>query len=334
LNLNDVLIGLAIGDAYGAGVEFQDRDWIRKHVDFTQFVNRRSSIAVPASKLEDFTLNYNVWDYTDDTEMTIGVIKALLSDKEFSEALLIEKWKEEYDFGIELKGYGRNGHGSMAWLYSGKQTIAQIREFQKNRPNPGNAPAMRSLPLGLINEKHINHYAAINANATHPNVQAVISSQCIARATFYMLVKKGKTDDLIKYCMETVNINESYFAYLNAIDILPVYEELSDNDFEILCGKQPLEPPYFLAGIKGMPSDSMYTAGCVLYVLKYSKDAMDGLKKSIYMGGDVDSIASIVTGILAGVHGIGSLPSFMVESVEGHDYLTSIAKDFEIYCNF
>ncbi|MFT6334835.1 MAG: ADP-ribosylglycohydrolase [Halioglobus sp.] len=34
LTIKDLLFGLAIGDAYGAGVEFQDRNWIAENVDF------------------------------------------------------------------------------------------------------------------------------------------------------------------------------------------------------------------------------------------------------------------------------------------------------------
>jgi ADP-ribosylglycohydrolase len=104
---------------------------------------------------------------------------------------------------------------------------------------------------------------------------------------------------------------------------------LKGNDFEILCGTQPIVPPYFLAGINGVPSDSKYTTGCVLYVLKHSENAMDALVKSVYLGGDVDSVASITTGILAGKTGLSSLPNFMLENVEGIEYLKKIAQDFE-----
>lgn len=38
---------------------------------------------VPDDKLQLFTENHSPWDYTDDTEMTIGVINALLSDQPF-----------------------------------------------------------------------------------------------------------------------------------------------------------------------------------------------------------------------------------------------------------
>lgn len=44
--IKEVLIGTAIGDAFGAGVEFQDRNWIREHVDFSRFVNARGQIEI------------------------------------------------------------------------------------------------------------------------------------------------------------------------------------------------------------------------------------------------------------------------------------------------
>ncbi len=333
MSINNLLIGLAIGDAFGAGIEFQDRDWIKNNIDFSKFINVRHKIRVPKEKLPVFTKNYNAWDYTDDTEMTIGMINALVSKKTFSVDLLVKEWKKEYDLGILQKGHGRNGHGSMSWYYSGEKTIEEVREFQKYRKNPGNAPAMRAVPLGLIDEKLINSYAEINANATHPNLIAVISSQCIARASEYIIVKKGNPKDIIQYCMDTVELNNEYKHYFNKVEKLPDYKDLSDDHFVTLCGKQPIEKPYFLAGIKGLPSDSKFTTGSVLYILKNAVNAFDALKKAIYLGGDVDSVASITTGITAAKHGIDSLPNFMIENVEGKNYLNKIASKFENYIN-
>lgn len=326
MQMEALIIGTAIGDAFGAGVEFQDRDWIRNHVDFTQFVSMRHKIKVAPHQQHLFTQHYQDWDYTDDTEMTIGLIKALLSKQPFTEELLVQNWKAEYDKGKKEKGYGRNGHGSMAWYYSGEKSIDEIRAFQRNRPNPGNAPAMRAVPLGLLPEHLINDYAAINAKATHPNINAIISSQCIARAAAYLLQQCGNQASIISYCKKNVTLNQEYTKYLEAVDQLSPYDQLQEKDFEILCGPQPIKAPYFLTGIKGVPSDSKYTTGCVLYILKNSTNAMDALKKSIYLGGDVDSIASITTGIMAGLYGLESMPLFMLQQLEGLTYLQSIGK--------
>jgi len=329
MEIKEILLGIAIGDAFGAGVEFQDRDWIRTHVDFTKFINARDQIKVPKDKISLFTKDYKSWDYTDDTEMTIGVLNALISEEKFSKELLIASWKAEYEKGIKEKGYGRNGHGSMRWYYSGEKTIDEIRAFQSERNNPGNAPAMRAVLLGLVSENLINEYAKINADATHPNINAVISSQCIARASEYLLVKKGNPELLIAYCMDKIEMNEEYKQYLTAVNELCDYDELKEHEMKLLCGNQPIEAPYFLPGIKGVPSDSKYTTGCVLYILKQSKDAMDALRKSVNLGGDVDSVASITTGIMAGILGLKSIPQFMIENVEGKEYLEALAKQFK-----
>lgn len=88
--LHNLLVGISVGDAFGAGVEFQDRDWIRDNVDFTRFVNVRYNIQISNDRKTLFTENYHAWDYTDDTEMTIGLVKALLADEPFTETLLVK----------------------------------------------------------------------------------------------------------------------------------------------------------------------------------------------------------------------------------------------------
>lgn len=173
MNFKNLLLGIAIGDAFGAGVEFQDRDWIKENVNFTKFVNARQLINVSKEQLDNFVKDYQPWDYTDDTEMTIGCIKAVLSNRFFSE-------------------------------------------------NPLN---------------------------------------------------------LIPYCQSFIkDIDQETFSLLNAVDRLPAPEYLTEKDYIILGGPQPIEKPRFFAGIKGVPSDAMLTAATVLYLLKYTKDAFSGLK--------------------------------------------------------
>jgi ADP-ribosylglycohydrolase len=323
--VKNMLQGIAIGDAFGAGVEFQDRHWIRENVDFTHFVNARSSIRVAPDQLAAFVQDYLPWDYTDDTEMTIGLIKALVSGETFGAELLLRNIVAEYEDGKQRKGHGRNGHGSLRWYFDGDKTIAEILDFQRHRPNPGNAPAVRAVPLGLLPDHLINGFAEINAHATHPNILATLASQCIARASSWMIAQHGDADGLFQYCQDTIAFNHEYGDYLTQVAVLPTFESLTVADFATLCGPQPIEAPYFLPGICGVPSDSKFTAGCALYVLKHSRDAFDALQKSILIGGDVDSIAAITTGIMAARSGIQSIPDFMLQNVEGLPYLESIA---------
>ncbi len=51
----------------------------------------------------------------------------------------------------------------------------------------------------------------------------------------------------------------------------------------------------------------MRTAGCVLYLLKWYTDPLEGLKAAVKMGGFVDSLAAVVLGTLGSPP---ALPSF------------------------
>lgn len=325
----NTLTGIAIGDAFAAGIEFQDREWIRTHVDFTHFVNARHVIPQNEISPSVFTQNYIPWQYTDDTEMTIGLLEALLSGEPFTPDLLVASWTDIWNNHLQLKGYGRNGHGSMRWVFEGNMSIEEVRLFQQTRPYPGNAPVVRAVPLGFIPDALIERYAVINADATHPHPKARAATILIARAAKYMIVEKGDSRRIIAYCASFVNgIDSEIDQYLRLIEQLPGPETISETDFALLLGPQPIEPPRFPIGINGLPSDAMLTAGAVLWVLKYAQTTMDGLKLAVYLGGDVDSVAAVCTGILAGRYGISSIPAFMKKNTEGIDDIQVLAQRF------
>jgi ADP-ribosylglycohydrolase len=58
---------------------------------------------------------------------------------------------------------------------------------------------------------------------------------------------------------------------------------------------------------------------------------MDALRKSIHLGGDVDSVASITTAIMASRTSLKSIPLFMLENVEGKKYLEKVEADFSAW---
>jgi len=327
-NFQDLFLGIAIGDAYGAGLEFQDRRWIREHVDFTRFINKRTDINVPEKEV--FTIDYKEWDYTDDTEMTVALAKALMSGKSFTESLLIDYFTAEYIMGFAAKGYKRNGHGSIRFVYRGEKSIDEIRDFQRHRQYPGNAPPMRAIPLGFVKEENLDRYAAVNANSTHPHPKAIDSSVLVARATRALLIEQLAQLDLIGYCLRYCHDSET-IEKLKAADRLPAPDALAESDFEVLCGPQPLRRSEFIEGMYGLSSNAMYTGVSALYLLKHCTSAFEGLRHSIRMGGDVDSLASIVVGILAGKYGIADLPEYMRSNVEGTVYLNDIARQFNTF---
>lgn len=316
MKLSDALIGVAVGDAYGFGLEFSDRRWIRENVDFARFIDHRSEHKAP----------YKPGYYSDETEHTIGVLKALISTDNFSAELLLREWKAEYDTDKIAKGFGREGHGSIQDWYEGRLSIEKIRKRQAERDEPGNGPAGRAIPLGFVKPGDVGISAIINANATHPHPKARAASMLVARATEYLIVEHGAQQGLIQHCAGYITDTETK-ALLRQADALGPYETLDDCGFEVLCGPQPVrffqdkETLFF-----GLPGTAMRTAVAALYITKHSQDAFSGLKNSILLGGDVDSLAAICTGLLAGRFGLQSLPTFMLEQTEGIGRLRNLAE--------
>jgi len=87
--------------------------------------------------------------------------------------------------------------------------------------------------------------------------------------------------------------------------------------------------------VRGLNADSMRTLGCVLYLLKHHTEGqpMQILLRSVYVGGDVDSLAALCLAMVGARDGLrfgenGGIPLFMLEELEAVEYLTGLAGDF------
>jgi hypothetical protein len=111
-----MLIGDAIGDAFGFGIEMQDASWIREKV--TRFDCFPDSPVLPAEHRVNNVRGF----YSDDTEMTVGLMKGLVrSGVELDEAGMWQAWSDEWDIAKARAppaepGGERAGHGVPASL--------------------------------------------------------------------------------------------------------------------------------------------------------------------------------------------------------------------------
>jgi len=248
--------------------------------------------------------------------------------------------------GKKKFGFGRQGHGSITDYYSGKKTLEELRSHHRESKYPGNAPPMRAITLGFMkDDDDIWNLAIKNGDSTHPNPKSRISSLVVALAAKHLLINKFSQETLINSILHDLEnppskyrnlINDSEsIEYLNVVNNLPDYHtfEVGDvidiplNYMEILCKS----PQPFKRDIIGMPCCSMTTGGCVLYILKHYTTPLDALKMSMWLGGDVDSLGSIVLGIASGRDGISTLPKFLISEVEESQYLIDIGTEFGEY---
>jgi len=249
---------------------------------------------------------------------------------------------EEMDMDLLGKGFMFYDNDSLRKYYKGKLTIQEIKKNQNGKKYPGNAPPMRAIPLGFTGP-HMYDLCINNANTTHPHPKAIAASVIIALATKHFLIDRLSQQTLFPTIIEELtkhNLDEETINYLKDIDTIEDYHQFIGEDHivnfpnnvhEQLCGPQPFtfhdQPVY------GLYSDSMRTAGIVLYILKHYKTPFDALKVSMWVGGDVDSLGSIVLGIVGAKDGLVDIPPWMTYELEAPEYLISIAEGFKNWVN-
>lgn len=344
-----LMIGDAIGDAFGLGIEMGDAYWIRRNVTFDKWNLRPNQHRLDWNKILGM--------YSDDAEMTVGLMKALVRHgRSITIDQMLTMWKEEWDLSLRRPapcdagmdtpdGVKRVGHGSIRKYWGGKITIDELRQAQGKKEDPGNAPPMRALPLGFLGDAELDSLAAANADATHAHPKARAASFLVACAARFLVVKGGSQDKVISHCLaelrKTSSCREPQTEELLAkMDALPDWHTYGDRFAKMpvkvhnmICGPQPIRADK--NGTRcGLDSDAMRTAAVVLYVVKWQRTPLDALAASIDVGGDVDSTAALVLGIVGGSKGLNmgepdGIPWWMVEELEGVEYLVARAKEFE-----
>eukprot|EP00468_Gymnochlora_sp_CCMP2014_P004152 CAMPEP_0167746356 /NCGR_PEP_ID=MMETSP0110_2-20121227/3668_1 /TAXON_ID=629695 /ORGANISM="Gymnochlora sp., Strain CCMP2014" /LENGTH=308 /DNA_ID=CAMNT_0007631113 /DNA_START=87 /DNA_END=1014 /DNA_ORIENTATION=- len=286
--------------------------------------------------------------------------------KETKETLInffVKHWLEEYHRSKKhflrtklygMFGIGRQGHGSIARYYYGLKSLKTIQNAQNGRENPGNAPPMRSIPFAFISDEKDERLklCIVNSDTTHPHPKARLASYLIATALSYLISNPSDQSSIIKHCIKVAKTlksraKEAYdpetIRYLMSVDELKDYHSfgarLETLPLQVLCG--PLPNKYLQFGNGYSEFSSMHTLGVVLYLLKYCKGAMDGLKHSMWIGGDVDSIGALVLGIIGMWKGIEfhedaqkggkddqRLPMWMINQLEAVEYMIDLADKF------
>ncbi len=288
-----MLLGIAIGDAFGLSYEGKSRVEIEEKITTDEYRKGKCK-------------------YSDDTQMTIAVSELLLSDFEFNEETLASNFVYAYRRDVR-RGYSSTTKRILSDSYSGKGFLDRSAK-RKNRKTNGSA--MRALPIGLLKEvKGVANKAIINSMVSHTHPEAIKASVGIALTSHYFYYDLGEPINLIKYVTSnSKNICGECNSYLEKIDKLTVL------DFKVLFGTK---------SEKGLPCDALMTLGVVLYIVKNHYDnPLEALKQAVLIEGDVDSSASLVLGAVMINNTFEALPEFLLCDLEnrkyGRDYLIQL----------
>lgn len=212
---------------------------------------------------------------------------------------------------------------------------------------------MRALPLAFIENNSLREKLSVmNANSTHPHARARAASFLVAEGARWLIVERGDQKEVIGRALSRLQnsgvSDRATEVHLQKIDELEDYHDwggrfrkMPGHRHELLCGPQPCPPADGIGAgedgsskMHGLWSDAMRTAAVVLYLLKHHRGPLDILRASVDIGGDVDSIAALCLGVVGGSVGLDfgephGLPWFLLEEVEGVEYLHARGKKFE-----
>lgn len=280
-----MLLDIAIADAYGAGFEFAKPDVLaRRPNDFTRYFRHNLDDNLPGM-------------YTDDTQMSIGLARWLLTQT--PDSLRETKARDIAWFFVDTfhrdprQAYSRR---MFNFLKAHSNVDGFLGAIDASSTRSG--AAMRSAILGVLPTLgDVLHIAPLQAAITHNTPQGLATSIAVASAAWY--VRKGVP---IKQAL-TLAQTHSWHIYDEQFTVMP-----------------PTPVDYH-----GVPC-----VQAAFYALLHHYDDPVGMLKAIVSyGGDTDTVAAIAIGIRAMQPGSEiQWPAWCYDTLEngpwGLDYLQEL----------
>jgi ADP-ribosylglycohydrolase len=271
----DSLTGLSVGDALGAQYFVPAND--------------------PAALLADGTVPDGVWEWTDDTDMACTVAAELIEHREIDQDRIATGFAARFD---PYRGYGA---GAVVVLHQIRDGMPWEQAATSTFPTGsyGNGAAMRIPPLGAFFAGDLDRAAgrAIRASeVTHAHPEGIAGAVVVAVATAF--VAQARLDGVRPAPAEVFDAIKPYLLPGGTAKGLAVARTPS-----LLAAS--IEEAVWTLG-NGSRVSAQDTVPFALWVATTRlTDYPAAIKACIEAGGDVDTTAAIVGGIVAAYTGIG-----------------------------
>jgi len=291
-----MLYGLSIGDALGKPTEFISLK------DIKDKYGKDGIQDLPAPAL-----------YTDDTQMTLSIVKALLDSGEKDCELIMNSLRKEFSSWLYSDEWFAGGAGRTCT--EGVKNLKKGIHWTKSGivGSKGCGSAMRVLPVGYLyqnNPNKLREVAHASGICTHNHPTA--DAACIGAAYLVKLVLDG---------VEPVNLISNLLNFTEGISkewdeaINKVEECLDWSDEDKALG-------YLGEGWIGEEAVAL-----ALYCFfKYQSDYKRVVVRAANTNGDSDSIACIAGGISGAYLGLKAIPQEWIQKIDNSDYIEYLAE--------
>jgi ADP-ribosylglycohydrolase len=282
----DALTGLAVGDALGAAYEGRPFDR-----------STRPSLTPPAGSRAR---------WTDDTQMALSVVEVLRETGRIDQDRLTRAFAERYE---PWRGYGAGMHVLLSRMNVGDDwRTARFAVFPEG--SFGNGSAMRVAPLGAFladrTAEDVVAEARRSAEVTHAHPEGVNGAVATALAAWHAARSRGAAPPPPAPLIESVRS-----SLPNDSEVARGLEIARD-----LGGEADLETAVHLLG-NGSRVSCADTVPLAVWISSIRlDDYRTAVEMAVAAGGDTDTMAAIVGGIVASRVSAAGIPPEWREAVE------------------
>lgn len=282
------LDGLGLGDALGEMLSYQAQK-------------------APRLLAED-ALPAGPWFHTDDTEMAISICAVLRSHGHVDQDALAKRFARRFERDPD-RGYGKMTRIQMREITAGAKWRDMAANAFGGQGSMGNGSAMRVAPLGayFANDfKRCAEEARASSLVTHTHPEAVAGAIAVAVAA------------AAAWQLREASNPERTRAFFDAV-LGQTPESRVRRGIALACTTPPEATEEEVA--RALGNGSQVTAPdtvpfCIWMAAHHLDRFIDALGKTVSVGGDCDTNAAIVSGIVALSAGRKSIPVEWLESRE------------------
>ena len=294
------LLGSLVGDAAGATLEFLLHNPTPEEVAWAMSMPGGGRIQVAPGQI------------TDDGELTLCLAQALAESKTFDLekiARYYAKWVESHPFDI---GFTTSSSlGACRNAYANKESYAALMKKSASKAclySKANGSLMRNTPLGIwgnnLEISEIANYARQDTALSHPNSSCGFAVACYSIAIATLIKNSGKRE----------------LAFNNAQTWLDSQESLAKEDKEYTSWKEVsrwLKDAEYDVNVPYEPQIGFIKIAFThaFRHLLLGSDYESAIAETLAGGGDTDTNACIVGGLIGAAVGVDNIPQNMRNAV-------------------
>lgn len=307
----DGIMGLAVADALGVPVEFNDRESLKQN---------------PVTGLRSYgTFHQPAGTWSDDTSMTLCLLHSLSHGIDYREIMdYFSRWFYQGDYTPHGEAFGI-GTTTREAINRYSRGIHPLECGGKGEYDNGNGSLMRILPvLFYLQDRYgkdfKNQQSAFDlihniSSLTHGHKRSLISCGiyiCVASR----LLDKNPLDKSVK-----LGINDALDYYQN-----------QDGFKEEIHHFSRLEDEHF----KDLSSDEIRSSGYVvdtleaaIWCLLNTKDYKSCVLMAVNLGNDADTVGAVAGGLAGLYYGVENIPDDWIKGTVRRDFIEELCERLE-----